>query len=142
MTDSGRVDAIRSAAAALNAGDVDGYLSYFAPSAMRWVSGFEQPLTLEEIGESIRQLFKAFDALHLDEDLLFGTERFVCARWRLRGVHEGEYLGTPPSHRTIDVQNCEVYEFDGERVIATWSYEDPGQIFRQIGAGSEDGGAR
>ena len=40
---SAEVQAVRTAVAALNAGDVEGYLSCFSVGSLRWVSGVEQP---------------------------------------------------------------------------------------------------
>lgn len=127
------VDTIRTAVAELNAGHLDGYLQRFEHSCLRWISGFEDPLTLTEVSDGFRQLRDAFDPLSLDEDLLFGNGDFVCARWRLHGIHVGDYMGYAPTLRSIDLQSCEVYEFDQGLVSVTWTYADPGQIFRQIG---------
>jgi hypothetical protein len=132
MGDSKAADVIRSAVAALNDGDIDGYLQHFAPSCQRWVPGLEQPLALSEIGDSLRQLHDAFEGLHLGEDLLFGDERFACARWRLRGVHVKDYLGFAPTGRPIDAETCEVYQIGGDLVVTTWIYGDLEQLFRQI----------
>lgn len=132
MGDSTAVDVVRSAVTALNDGDVDGYLRRFEPSCPRWVPGLAQPLTLAEISDNFRQLYDAFEGLHLGEDLLFGDERFACARWRLRGRHVRDYLGFAPKGRSIDVETCEVYEVSGGLVITTWVYGDLGQLFRQI----------
>jgi predicted ester cyclase len=132
------VDAVRSAVAALNDGDIDGYLRHFDPSCQRWVSGFEKPLTLAEIGDSLRQLHGAFEGLRLAEDLLFGDERFACARWRLRGRHMNDYLGFAPTGRSIDAETCEIYQIGGGLVVTTWTYGDLGQLFRQIGTGQGD----
>jgi predicted ester cyclase len=136
MTSDGRVDAIRAAAAALNSGDVDGYLRHFDPSCKRWVAGLDQPLALTDIRDGIHYLNGAFEALFLNEDALFGNEQFVCARWRMRGIHVKDYMGIAPQRREIDVQTCEIYEFGGQRVITVWTYGDPGQLLRQIGAAS------
>jgi hypothetical protein len=131
-------DAVRSAVAALNAGDLDGYLAYFDASCPRWVAGFDQPLSLADIRDSFQQLHAAFAGLHLDEDLLFGDERYACARWRLRGVHVREYLGFAPARQSIDVETCEIYEVDRDLVISSWVYGDVlGQLSRQLS--TEDG---
>jgi hypothetical protein len=53
MGESKAVDAVRLAVAVLNGGDVDRYLGYFEPSCKRWVAGFEQPLTLADIGDGL-----------------------------------------------------------------------------------------
>jgi predicted ester cyclase len=133
MGDGQAVTIIRSAVAAFNRGDMDAYLEHFDPSALRWVDGFEQPLTVSDIRDSLEQLRTGFDELRLQEDLLFGTERFVCARWRLCGTQVGEFMGQAPGQQGIEVPSCEVYEMKGDAVISTWTYGDPGQLFRQIG---------
>jgi hypothetical protein len=136
--ESQAVAAVRSAVAAMNAGDVDGYLRFFDASSERWIGGFAQPLTLTEVADGLRGLSAAFEGLRLDEDLLFGDARFACARWRMRGLHVGEYLGFAPSGRPIDVETCEVYEISGGFVVASWVYGDVlGQLVEQIDAASE-----
>jgi hypothetical protein len=143
MGDSKAVDAVRLAVAALNGGDVDRYLGYFEPSCKRWVAGFEQPLTLADVADGLRQLHAAFEDLHLDEDLLFGDERFACARWRMRGLHVHDYLGMAPAGQSIDVETCEVYEIGGDLVVTSWVYGDLlGQLVRQIDTASENGGVQ
>jgi predicted ester cyclase len=138
MIYSTAADAVRSAVAALNDGDIDGYVRYFDPSCPRWAVGLAQPLTLTDIADSFRLLYAAFEGLHLDEDGLFGDERFACARWRLRGLHVGDYMGFPPKGRSIDVETCEIYEVADGIVVASWVYGDLGQIFRQIGTEQGD----
>jgi hypothetical protein len=132
MSDSEVLDTVRAAVAALNDGDIDGYLKHFDPSCPRWVPGLEQPLTLTEISDNFRLLRDAFDDLHLGEDMLFGDDRFACALWRLRGKHVRDYLGFAPLGRSIDTQTCEIYQVSDGLVVTSWVYGDLGQLFRQI----------
>jgi len=136
------VDVIRSAVSALNGGDVEGYLGHFDPGCRRWIVGFREPLSLSQVGEALRQLDAAFDPLELGADALFGEGGLVCARWRLRGTHVGEYLGVASTSREIDVEQCEVYSLDGGVVVESWVYVDPGELFRQIGAETRSGPVR
>jgi len=126
------VDVIRSAVDAFNSGDIDGYLGFFDPSCRRWIVGFSDPLTLGQVGDSLRELVAAFDPLHLGADALFGDGGHVCARWRLRGTHVVDYAGIAATHREVDVEQCEVYEVAGGLVVESWVYVDPGELFRQM----------
>jgi predicted ester cyclase len=135
MTANNRVEAVRSAVAALNQGDIDGYFRRIDPSCKRWVAGLEHPLSVTDIRGSVDQLHEAFADLYLHEDLLFGTEQFVCARWRMQGIHVKDYMGIAARRRKIDLQTCEIYSFGGDLVSTVWSYGDSTQLFRQIGAG-------
>jgi hypothetical protein len=125
-------DLIRRSVAALNVGDVEGYLAGFSPDSPRWVSGLATPLTLDDIRANLTLLTVAFDGLHLDEDLLFGARGFVCARWTLRGVHVGDNGGIAPTHRDIAVESCEVYACAGGRVVESWVYNEMTSLFDQI----------
>jgi predicted ester cyclase len=123
---------LRRAVAALNEGDIEGYLSGFVPDCLRWVGGLGITLTVPDIRENLRQLFAAFDELHLDEDLLFGGNGHVCARWTLRGVHTGEYGGIAPTHREVAVDTCEVYTFTGDKVTECYVYGESMSLFNQL----------
>jgi predicted ester cyclase len=130
---------IRSAAAAMNRGDVKGYLSHFSSSCVRWIAGFDQPMSLDGVGEHLGELIRAFDPLHLDEELLIGDDRFVCARWQLRGTQVGAFMGEASHGNSIDVATCEIYEIADDLVVESWVYQDPGQMFTQMAAGQTAG---
>jgi predicted ester cyclase len=132
LTDNPEVNLVRRAVAALNAGDIEGYLSGFAPDSLRWVGGLGLGLTVSDIRDNLGQLFAAFENLHLDEDLLFGGDGHVCARWTLRGVHTGEYGGIAPTRREIAVDNCEVYTFTGDKVTECYVYGESMSLFNQL----------
>jgi hypothetical protein len=136
-TARGPVEVIRSAVSALNGGDIDGYLGFFDPGCRRWVIGFDEPLSLGQVGDGLRDLVAAFDPLHLGSDALFGDGGLVCARWRLRGTHVGEYLGVAATNRDIDVEQCEIYRVESGVVLESWVYIDPGELFRQIAPSAE-----
>lgn len=132
LSDNPEVNLVRRAVAALNAGDIEGYLSGFALDCLRWVGGLGVALTVPDIRDNLGQLFAAFDNLHLEEDLLFGGDGHVCARWTLRGVHTGEYGGIAPTHREIAVDTCEVYRFTGDKVTECHVYGESMSLFNQL----------
>jgi len=142
MPANAHVDAVRSAVQALNGGDIDAYLGAFEPSCLRWVPGVPDGLPLADIAESLTSLREALSDFQLEEIVLFGGDDHVCARWRTVGRHTGEYFGVPATGRSVSIENCEVYQFDGDRVVASWVYGDPLDLFRQLGALPETGAAQ
>jgi predicted ester cyclase len=95
-------------------------------------------LTVSDIRENLTQLYAAFEELHLDEDLLFGGDGHVCARWTLRGVHTGEYGGIAPTRREIAVDTCEVYTFTGDKVTECHVYGETMSLFNQLSGSAHD----
>jgi predicted ester cyclase len=132
VTENVEVALVRQAVAAFNERDVEGYLDAFSPDCLRWVGGLGLALTVPDIRDNLAQLFAAFDELHLDEDLLFGGDGHVCARWTLRGVHTGEYGGIAATHREIAVDTCEVYTFTGDKVTECYVYGESMSLFNQL----------
>jgi predicted ester cyclase len=132
VTENVEVALVRQAVAAFNERDVEGYLDAFSLDCLRWVGGLGLALTVPDIRDNLAQLFAAFDELHLDEDLLFGGDGHVCARWTLRGVHTGEYGGIAATHREIAVDTCEVYTFTGDKVTECYVYGESMRLFNQL----------
>jgi hypothetical protein len=125
-------DLIRRSVTALNAGDVESYLQGVCPDSLRWMSGLDTPLTLNDIRANLSLLTAAFGRLHLREDLLFGANGQVCARWMLQGIQVGDYAGIAPSRREIAVQPCEVYSLAASKVTESWVYPETMSLFNQI----------
>ena len=131
--DASYVDVIRTAAARLNASDVDGYLSNFQPDCRHWISGFPDAMPMPAFVESLHAMRAGLPDMHLEEVALFGVDNFVCAHWRTTGTHTAELFGMPPTQRTISFDTAEVYELDDTgRVRTSWAFGDPGEVFRQI----------
>ena len=132
MHTSKAVDAVRSAVTALNEGKIDGYLEQFDPSSKRWLVGAATPLSLTDISDNLHQMQAAFAGLHLEEELLFGDERFVCARWRLRGRHVGDYLGFAPTGHSMEVEGVDLWTMRDGRIARYRAFYDMNDVARQL----------
>jgi hypothetical protein len=138
VIDNAEAGLVRRTVAALNGGDIEAYLSGFAPDCLRWVSGLGVPLTVSDIRENLRQLKSAFDRLHLHEDLLFGADGHICARWTLGGIHTGEYGGIAPTLREITAETCEVYTFTGDAITECHVYGETMSLFNQLSGSAHE----
>jgi hypothetical protein len=101
--------------------------------------GLPKPLLFLVREVDLSELIGAFDPLRLDEELLIGDDRFVCARWQLRGTQVGAFMGEASHGNSIDVATCEIYEIADDLVVESWVYQDPGQMFTQMAAGQTAG---
>jgi len=138
VTNNVEAGLVQRAVAALNNGDIETYLGAFTLDCLRWVSGLDMPLTVPDIQANLSQLCAAFDRLHLHEDLLFGGDGHVCARWTLTGVHTGDYGGIAATHREIAVETCEVYTFTGDKVAECHVYGETMSLFNQLSGSAHE----
>src|SRR5436309_1799178 len=129
------VEVIQAAVDRLNAGDVDGYLDNFASDCPHWIAGAADPLLMPDFAASLRSLRFGLPDLQLEAVALFGVDNFVCAQWRARGTHTGEFFGMPATGRGVCFDTAEVYQLDqAGRVEASWAFADPTVMFSQLQA--------
>jgi predicted ester cyclase len=136
MAEPHTVATVRRAVAALNAGDVAGYIAHFTDDCPRWSPGVDEPAPLSLIRESSEMLLVALDGFWLEELQLFGIAEFVCAHWKLQGKHTGEYFGFPPTQNDVSIENIELYQFEsnaGGLICSTWTFGDTADFMNQLG---------
>ena len=57
----------------------------------------------------------------------------VMVRARLRGRHEGEFLGIPATHKQVEVPYVVGYEVKNNMIVHSWLISDLLQFLEQLG---------
>lgn len=122
------------AVAALNTGDVEGYLAIYAPGAV--VHGLPDHVTPDAEGHrqlltDIRRALPDFRA-HVDAVVADGD--LLAARITYTGTHEGTLSGAPPTGKVITWDAMTFRRFDDEgRVVERWIISDDLGLLHQLG---------
>jgi steroid delta-isomerase-like uncharacterized protein len=58
----------------------------------------------------------------------------VATRWTIRGTHEGEFQGMPPSGKQIEMTGITVFRIANDKLIEGWTNEDVLGMLQQLGA--------
>ena len=66
------------------------------------------------------------------KDSIVGRDRIV-ARIRVRGTHQGEFMGVKPTGKQIDISAIEIYGIAGEQISERWGNLDGIALFQQLG---------
>lgn len=66
----------------------------------------------------------------IDELLVSGDK--VIVRWSCRGSHEGEYQGTPATHRKFNISGISIYQFTNDRISEIWQSWDTLSLLEQL----------
>jgi steroid delta-isomerase-like uncharacterized protein len=97
------------------------------------------PLPVEATGagrlkEVFGRLHRAFPDLHITTEDLIAEGDKVVARNTVTGTHQGEYMGLPPTGRSITYSEIFIVRFAGGRIAETWGVVDVLSQLRQLGA--------
>ncbi len=68
----------------------------------------------------------------LDEQISEGER--VEARFTMRGTHRGQFMGLPPTEKTISVQALNIYHLTNGQIIKEYGSPDMLGLLAQIGA--------
>jgi steroid delta-isomerase-like uncharacterized protein len=96
------------------------------------------PLPLEAEGaQAVKQLWatllRAYPDVHVTvEDVIAEGDKVVC-RNVVTGTHRGEYMGIPPTGRSVAYNEMFIGRFEGGRIAETWGVVDVLSQMRQLG---------
>lgn len=82
----------------------------------------------------IPMLRKAFPDLHLTIEELVAHEDRVAFQLTIRGTHEGEFAGIPPTHNHVTATEMFIMRLSGERIVEYWYVRDQEGLIRQLRA--------
>ena len=97
------------------------------------------PLPIEATGaellkEVFARLHRAFPDLRVAVEDLIAEGDKVVARDVVTGTHRGEYMGLPPTGKSITYNEIFICRFAGGRIAETWGVVDVLSQLRQLGA--------
>jgi steroid delta-isomerase-like uncharacterized protein len=105
------------------------------------------PLPLDSTGrdklkEVFGRLHQAFPDLRVTiEDLIAEGDK-VVARNSVTGTHQGDYMGIPPTGKSVTYNEIFIFRFVAGRVAETWGVVDVFAQMRQLGLAPATDGVR
>jgi steroid delta-isomerase-like uncharacterized protein len=97
------------------------------------------PLPIEATGRQALKhvwatLLRAYPDLHVTVEDLFGEQDRLVARNTVTGTHQGEYLGVPPTGKSVTYNEMFIVRFADGRIADTWGVVDLLSQMQQLGA--------
>jgi predicted ester cyclase len=122
---------------ALNTGDVE-LISKTIDELVEPNAVIRTPLPIEATGaqlakEVFGRLLRAYPDLHITvEDLIEEGDKIV-SRNTVTGTHQGEYMGLPPTGRSVTYNEIFIVRFAGGRIVESWGVVDVFSQMKQLG---------
>lgn len=67
------------------------------------------------------------------EDLVAEGDK-VVARWTSVGTHQGDFMGIPPTGKTVTTSGITIFRLENGKIVEEWSESDMLGMLQQVGA--------
>ena len=128
------VATMRRAYDLINAGDLDGFAELLSDDFVE----HEQAPGLAPTKEGVLQFFAMYRAgfpdLRLQPEQFFTDGNSVAVYYRATGTHQGEFMGMPPTGKSVDVHGVDIVRFDDDGIgHEHWGVFDALGMMQQLG---------
>jgi predicted ester cyclase len=93
----------------------------------------EKYLSDDRLIEHIEFFDTAFPAYEIFADEITAEANRVVVRARLKGRHEGELNGIPPTYKNVEFPFAISYEIENNKIINHWLIADQMMLMEQLG---------
>ncbi len=134
MAEKDNVQYAEQQVAALNARDLDGYLSRIDDSYVGQSETAPGPIRGREgVRQNLEMLLRAFPDLRVEIEQIIANEDSVVTRLRATGTHKGNFAGIASTNKSVVLQGCSVFEIRNGKAIRGRIYADNATLFQQLG---------
>jgi steroid delta-isomerase-like uncharacterized protein len=135
MAEKDNIQLAEKQIAALNARDVDQYLSRIDDSYVGELETAPGPIRGRDgARKNLEMLFEAFPDLRLEVEQIIASGDHVVVRVRATGTHKGNFAGIAPTNKSVSWRGCSVVELRNGKAIRGRLYADHASLFQQLGA--------
>jgi predicted ester cyclase len=93
-----------------------------------------QPAGIEGVKNIINLYQAAFPDLHLsNDDIIISGDR-AALRWSATGTHEGDQLGVPATHKSVQFTGIDILRVENGRIVERWGESNGLEVMQQIQA--------
>ncbi len=119
----------------INAGDIDGFGQQLADDFVERAEIPGIPPTKAGVVQYFRMLIAAFPDLRMDVEDVIASGNKAVARVRVTGTHKGEFIGMPPTGRSVAVDLIDITRFGDDGLAHEhWGVSDQLALLQQLGA--------
>ncbi|KAJ6149125.1 snoaL-like polyketide cyclase domain-containing protein [Penicillium samsonianum] len=134
-TPSVNINVLKQAFNHLNARNINGCLSLMRPDFIINIADMPYQKRGHKAWRNHAQiLFAAIPDVKVHVEDIIAAEDKVAVRVRIKGTHQGEFLGNPPTGKTIEYISHEIYRFENGELAEEWICSDTMTLLRQVGA--------
>jgi len=134
MADKDNIQYAEQQVAALNAHDIEGYVSRIDDSYVGFSELAQGQIRGREgVRQYIETILRAFPDVRVEVEQIIASGDYVVTRSRVIGTHKGTLAGIAPTNKSVVVPSCNVVELRNGKAIQGRIYSDNASLFQQLG---------
>ena len=94
----------------------------------------EEARGADGLKEMVQRYRDALSDLRVSIDQQFSDGDYVATRITIRGTHDGDLMGTPPTGKQVEFTGITISRCEGGRIVEEWELTDTVNLLSQIGA--------
>jgi steroid delta-isomerase-like uncharacterized protein len=115
-------------------GNLDKADEFFAPDYVNHdPAASEDRHGSEELRQFLSMYRNAFPDMQFTIEDVIAEGDEVVVRWTLRGTHQGELMGIPPTNNQVTVRGMSIERVSGDKIVETWDSYDALGLMQQLG---------
>lgn len=117
-----------------NKGDMAVVDGCFAPSYVHHGSNLPDVRDLQSLKQALGTLAAGLPDMTTTLEYVIGEGDRVVKRWIVRGTHQGDLMGIPPTGKPVIYSGITIYRIEGGKIAEGWWSHDLLGLLRQLGA--------
>jgi steroid delta-isomerase-like uncharacterized protein len=114
-----------------NPSDIKAFYELLAPEYVEHLNIGEA--TLEKVKQFYAILFTAFPDINATIEEMVAEGDKVAYREVVKGTHQGEFMGIPPTGRKIEMTNTVIFRIADGKIAESWATMDLLSLMQQVG---------
>jgi steroid delta-isomerase-like uncharacterized protein len=98
------------------------------------MQGARGPLDAEGWSGFLRMFASAFPDVHISVETAISEGDVVASRWTMTGTHRGDFMGVPPTGKSITMKGIDFSRVVNGKIAEHWAQFDAIGVMQQIGA--------
>jgi steroid delta-isomerase-like uncharacterized protein len=91
------------------------------------------PRSPETVKREAAGWFTAFPDLRFDLEQMLAADDQVVSRYTMHGTHKGNWMGIPPTGKSVSVPMIAIHRIRGGKIVEDWVLVGSLTLFQQLG---------
>ncbi len=117
----------------INRGDIEATDRYIDPSLVDHAPWPGRPATRAGFKAGLAEMRTAFPDLNVAVERMIAQDDLLVAHQKMSGTHLGDYMGTPASGKTFNIESIDIVRMKDGRIVAHWGVIDQAGMAEQLG---------